>query len=78
MKKLTKKDKVKMLGELRKRVIEKNRILKENNETKELLKANKEALLEMTELSKEDVNQIEIELLDNTSKRIFDSIVLQG
>ncbi|MCG8574826.1 MAG: hypothetical protein MI810_08085 [Flavobacteriales bacterium] len=66
---MKKKDQHKILDELRKRVIEKDQALKEKKEQKDLLKANKEALLEMTELSKKQVNEIEKEILDEYSRK---------
>ena len=54
MKQLTKKNRLHLLEKLKKRVIDKDIFLKEKKEKEKLLKANKEALLELTDLSEEE------------------------
>ncbi len=70
---MNKKNKMHVLEELRKRVIDKDIFLKEKQEKEKLLKANKEALLEMTDLSKEEVDliekEIEKEIIVNAKKK---------
>lgn len=69
MKKKTNKDRLKKLEELKKRVIERDRFLKEKAEESEIIKANKEALIEMTELSVDEVNRIEKNIEEEFSSR---------
>lgn len=56
---MNKKNEQKILEELRKRVIEKDRELQERTERSNLIDSNKEALVEMTNLSRNDVDAIE-------------------
>lgn len=56
---MNKKNEKKILEELRKRVIEKDRQLQERKEKSNLVNSNKEALAEMTDLSRAEVDRIE-------------------
>jgi len=56
---VNKKNEQKILEELRKRVIEKDRELQEKTESSNLIDSNKEALVELTNLSRKDVDAIE-------------------
>lgn len=61
---------MKKLAELRKRVIERDRHLQEKAEESDLVNANKEALLEMTGLSAEEIDRIEKDIdAEFTSRR---------
>jgi len=53
----------KLLEELRKRVLKKNRDIKLRHDEEDMEEATKEALIEMTELSKQEINAIEKEIL---------------
>jgi len=56
---VNKKNEEKILEELRKRVLEKDKELQERSETSSIINSNKDALAEMTNLSRTDVDAIE-------------------
>lgn len=60
---------LKKLEELKRRVIERDRDLKEKAEESALVRANKEALLELTDLSIDEVSQIEKDIEEDFSNR---------
>lgn len=59
---MSKKNEEKILDELRKRVIAKDRQLEEREDSENLVKSNKEALTEMTDLPRSEVDRIEKEI----------------
>lgn len=67
---MNKKNEKKVLEELRKRVLEKDRQLQERSERSNLVDSNKEALAEMTDLSRKEVDKIEKQIRAELQEKV--------